>query len=98
MFRFLTRKYAVAAAVAGATIAVTQVGTAEAAGHKFCQRYADSAVWQHSRNVDVGCGYGGLRWHHAWRLHYGWCRDVPRWQAKQERKVRRRALRACGGY
>ena len=98
MFRFLVRKLACLGVTAGALLVAAQAGTAGAGGHKFCQRYADSAVWQHSRNVYSGCGYGGLRWHYAWRLHYGWCRDVPRWQAKNERRIRRRALRACGGY
>ncbi len=96
MFRSFNRKAAAAALAAGMVLALSHIGAAEAAGHKVCRNYADSAVWQHNRNVNARCGYGGLRWHYAWQLHYNWCRGAPKWRAKEERRIRRRALRACG--
>jgi len=68
---------------------------AEAAGPRYCSGYANSAVHQQTRNLRRGCGFFGPRWHRAWRLHYSWCRGVPRWRARDERRHRRVLLRRC---
>ncbi|MGI9416046.1 MAG: hypothetical protein ACR2PM_20415 [Hyphomicrobiales bacterium] len=98
MIRLNPRGAVVAAAVALTLAPFAAASTAQAAPHFKCVKYAHSAVWPHSRNMMAGCGYGGLRWHHGWNLHYQWCRGAPKWQIRKERRVRRKALHWCGAF
>lgn len=61
----------------------------------FCAGYASKAVHQFQRNLFMGCGYAGPRWHAFWRAHKAWCMVTPRWRARQEVRIRRRALGWC---
>jgi hypothetical protein len=82
--------------IAAALTVATFSSPAQAAGHNFCNRYANSAVNQQNRNLSHGCGYFGVRWHRAWNLHYNWCRGVAKWRARDERRLRNSRLGYCG--
>jgi len=62
-----------------------------------CNQYADTAVNQHRRNLNNGCGRSGARWHSNWSAHYGWCRGVSRSAHRSETRARRNTLRNCIG-
>ena len=96
MLNMIKSRAAIVALVAGSFLMLGAQSSAEAASHKHCVKYANNAVWQHKRNIDSGCGFVGLRWHFAWKLHYRWCRGTDRWLTRHERKVRRQRLRFCG--
>ena len=68
---------------------------ANAAPIGFCDRYANAAVSQYSKNLNKGCGYAGWRWH-AWRKgHYNWCRGTNKAAARSERFTRWAMLKQC---
>lgn len=96
MLNVFKSRAAFVALAAGCFLMLGPLSSAEAASHKHCVKYANNAVWQHKRNLQFGCGYVGLRWHFAWKLHYRWCRGTERWLSRNERRVRRHRLRACG--
>jgi len=75
--------------------AMTQ--SARADTNARCSAYANTAVAQHRRNLNNGCGRGGARWQSNWSAHYGWCRAVSRSAHRSETRARRRALRNCIG-
>jgi len=62
-----------------------------------CNIYADTAVNQHRRNRNNGCGQSGPRWQSNWSAHYGWCRGVSRSAHRSETRARRNILRNCIG-
>ena len=96
MLRSITSRAAFVVLIAGSVLALGPAGTAEAAKHKRCVKYANNAVWQHKRNLNYGCAYRGPRWHFGWRLHYHWCRRAAPWRVRQERQIRRHRLWNCG--
>lgn len=63
---------------------------------EFCTDYAESAVEQHRRNLQWGCGYGGSRWSKWWDGHYSWCRDwAAEERTEEEFEIRQTKLRQC---
>jgi len=62
-----------------------------------CVAYADTAVHQNRRNLNIGCGFRGARWQSNWDNHYRWCRGVARHTQRSETRARRRGLQNCLG-
>jgi hypothetical protein len=58
-----------------------------------CQQYAQTAVAQNQRNVQMRCGFTGPRWSSDLQLHHQWCMGVPRASADAETSARENALR-----
>ena len=94
-----TAKFALLSAAIAAA-AILSAGSASSAPHQACAQYATSAVSQYSRSRQRNCGFGGLRWHGAYQLHYKWCRSAPYSAINHERLKRASALQSCGkgGY
>ncbi len=87
---------------AGAALAIVGATLPEAASAQskvaFCNEYADQAVAQQRRNLDLRCGYQGLRWHEWWDGHFGWCKDwVSEATAEEELELRSIQLCKCVG-
>ena len=94
--KMLSRIILMGGMIAGVGMALAfQPVAAVAAPHGFCVRYANAAMAQQRRNLRLGCGYAGPRWHFNWAAHYGWCRAMPRRRAWRERRIRGRMLRSC---
>lgn len=82
---------AVTAALAG-TFSVAQ-----AANPVVCAAYAQGAVFQQSRNINLGCGFGGIRWSGNYAGHYAWCLGAPIGAVQFEGNVRKNMLQQCAG-
>ena len=83
----------------GFTAMVTIPGSSASAQPKavFCRNYADVSVVQQVRNQRLRCGYIGPRWTRFWQGHYTFCMGVPRGTSRNEMRVRRQRIVACGG-
>ena len=83
----------------GFTAMVTLPATSASAQPKgvFCRNYADVSVAQQVRNQRLRCGYVGPRWTRFWQGHYNFCWAAPRGTSRNEMRVRRRRIVACGG-
>ncbi|MBC8050447.1 MAG: hypothetical protein H7X92_09935 [Chitinophagales bacterium] len=62
----------------------------------FCVDYANEAVEMQRRNIRLGCGIQGARWHEWWDDHYGWCKDwVGPNHVREHAELRRIELSRC---
>lgn len=49
-----------------------------------CQSYAQEAIQQYKKGVDLKCNYTGARWQDYYENHYKWCLSVPYSNAEAE--------------
>jgi len=80
-------------AVASGPTAVPATGVPSSLAR--CERYADTAVQQHQRNVALKCGWGEPEWSDDRQRHYDWCAAVPAEQSEAGTQKREQMLAAC---
>jgi len=83
-----------------ALVAATVLGASDSQARRdkigACTDYANEAVEMQRRNIELGCGITGLRWHEWWDGHYGWCKDwVPLREARHHTLLRREEIARC---
>ena len=61
----------------------------------FCKEYANQAILAASQNQALQCGYEGSRWGLSYKVHFGWCMQVPKPVAMSERFARKQELADC---
>lgn len=69
----------------------------QAASPVVCAAYAQGAVFQQKRNLDMGCGYAGARWSKKYGAHYAWCLGAPYGAVQAEGNARKSMLQQCAG-
>lgn len=89
-------KLALSALVAAMAWSGTSI-VAQAANPAVCAMYAQGAVFQQSKNINLGCGYGGIRWSGNYAGHYAWCLGAPIGAVQFEGNVRKNMLQQCAG-
>lgn len=70
---------------------------AHAANPVVCAAYAQGAVYQQKRNLNMGCGYAGARWSKNYGAHYAWCLGAPYGVVQAEGNARKSMLQQCSG-
>lgn len=72
-------------------------GAARAANPDFCHHYADQAVWQFHRNMEIpGCFHGANnQWNGNWEGHFNWCLGAPWEAAREQDSYRGHRLHEC---
>lgn len=61
----------------------------------YCQTYAAKAVQQHKTNLNLGCGFSGLRWNNDQNGQYRWCMTVSKTISGKEDTIRTQDLAHC---
>lgn len=60
-----------------------------------CLDYGTTAAAQQNENLDLGCGFSGLRWHGDVAAHAGFCSLVGEATASGETAIREAELARC---
>jgi hypothetical protein len=60
-----------------------------------CLDYGTTAAAQQTENLDLGCGFSGLRWHGDVAAHTGFCSLVGEATASGETAIREAELARC---
>lgn len=69
--------------------------SARAASDVECAQYAETTVEQHADNLQLGCGYSGLRWHANKLGHFVFCKAADKNTIDAETQVRAAMLQQC---
>ncbi|MFT3987704.1 hypothetical protein [Aestuariivirga sp.] len=85
-----------AAALAGVGITLL-AQPALSANPAFCALYAQKAVKQQKKNINMDCGFHGPRWQMNYDAHFAWCLGVPPAVADAETQARVNQLASCTG-
>ncbi len=95
----LTWMFGVQVLGAASAISLTPAIVAAQDGKQaFCVDYANEAVEMQRRNIALGCGIEGIRWHEWWDSHYGWCKDwVSPKDVHYHTELRRTEIAQCRG-
>lgn len=60
-----------------------------------CADYGRTAAAQQQENLDLGCGFSGLRWHGDAGTHSGYCGLAGTGAADNELAIREKSLAGC---
>ena len=64
-------------------------------GEDRCASYAQTAIDQQRKNLDLGCGFAGPVWSNDYRAHYQWCREVDSALTEAGTLFREEELQKC---
>ncbi|WP_419913714.1 hypothetical protein [Hoeflea sp.] len=68
---------------------------AQAASDAECTQYAETTVRQYADNLELGCGFSGLRWHDNKLGHFVFCKAADLHTINAEIEVRAAMLKQC---
>lgn len=73
------------------------IPAARAASDMECTSYAEKTVAQYAKNLTLGCGFSGLRWHDNKIGHFIFCKAANKTAINTELQVRSALLDQCSG-